>query len=166
MAQVHRLHPDADAGLSQLLMVIAAVSAIKVGQSAVLQMGAAGGPLLIDGPKLLRQLRLATMPQIERALRPLYNEVLISAYAALQSKHGIIARDDRPEVEFLRHARNASAHGNVFTLRRGEPVKPATWREKEITQQLSGQVLLYRFLKPGDVLQLVDDVFQVVDPQP
>ena len=165
MVQVHRLHPDADAGLSQFLMVIAAVSAIKVGQPAMLQFKGMGSPLLIDGPKLIRQLRQATMTQIERALRPLYNEVLISAYAALQSKHGVKAGDDRYEVEFLRHVRNASAHGNVFTLRGKEPRKPAVWRKKDITQQLNGTVLLYRFLKPGDVLQLIDEVFQLIDPQ-
>lgn len=165
MVQVHRLHPDANAGLSQILMVIAAVSAIKVGKPAILQFKGVGSPILIDGPKLIQQLRHATMTQIERALRSLYNELLISAYAALQHKHGVKAGDNRPEVEFLRHARNASAHGNIFTLKSKEPIKPAVWREMEITQNLIGKVLIYRFLKAGDLSQLIDDVFQLVDPQ-
>ena len=100
MAQVHRLHPDADAGLSQFLMVVAAVSAIKAGQPAMLQFKGVGGPLLIDGPKLIQQLRQATMTRIERALRPLYNEVLMSAYAALRRRHGVKAGDTGPRSSF------------------------------------------------------------------
>lgn len=38
--------------------------------------------------------------------------------------------------EFLRHCRNAAAHGGRFTLRHGEPRRPAVWRELEITRDL------------------------------
>ncbi|PZC49151.1 MAG: hypothetical protein C1O27_000520 [Chloroflexi bacterium] len=89
---------------------------------------------------------------------------MISAYQAIKDKHSIKACDDRPAVEFLRHVRNASAHGNVFYLKGKEPRKQAGWRGKEIIKPLDGTTLLYSFLKPGDVLQLVDDVFQLVDP--
>jgi hypothetical protein len=74
MVNVHRLHPDADAGLSQFLMVVAAVAAVKAGKPALVDVGATSGSLLIDGPRLISQMRKASIGQIERALRPLYNE--------------------------------------------------------------------------------------------
>lgn len=162
---IHRLHPDADAGLSQILMIPAAVFTVKVGTPANITFNAKTGSLQIDGPKLIKQLQAASQVEIEKALRPIFNEALISSYAALQAKHGIGPGDDRPEVQFLRHARNASGHGNVFNLLAGEPRKPAVWRGIEITSELNGAPFLYQFLKAGDVLRLIDDVFQLVDPQ-
>ena len=120
---------------------------------------------MIDGSRLMKQLENASLSEIEQTLRPTFNEALISSYAALQTNFGIGPSDDRPEVQFIRHARNASAHGNVFNLTKGEPRKPAIWRGIEITKELNGTTFLYKFLKAGDVLKLIDDVFQLVDPQ-
>lgn len=164
-ATVHRLHPDADAGLAQFLMVVAAVGAVKAGRPAILDMQGETDSFLINGPALIEQLMEASWGTVQRAIRPIFNEIIISAFATLQTKYGIKAGDARPEVEFLRHARNASAHGNVFTIRGKEPIMPAKWNGKEISRDLNGTVLIYKFLKPGDVLRLIDNVFQLVDPK-
>jgi hypothetical protein len=47
-----------------------------------------------------------------------------------------------PLWEFLRHCRNAAAHGGRFELRHGEPKRPATWRNLTITTGLAGTRLI------------------------
>ena len=65
--------------------------------------------------------------------------------------------DGSPGLEFLRHVRNAAAHGNRFNLMRGEPKRPAHFRDFEITgEDLNGKTLLFDFMLPGDVFDLFD----------
>ena len=63
-----------------------------------------------------------------------------------------------PELEFLRHVRNAVAHGNRFNIRSDEPKRPARFRGFEISQSLNGTELFWQFIGPGDVLDLLDEV--------
>ena len=65
--------------------------------------------------------------------------------------------------EFLRHCRNAAAHGGVFTFRGPKPLLPATWRGLSIERQMHGSLLFVDpptpgFLGPGDVLHLLADI--------
>jgi hypothetical protein len=62
-----------------------------------------------------------------------------------------------PEIEFLRHLRNAASHGGKFKLEKDEPRKPANWRKIEITKALQGKELL-GFISPGDVILLIQDI--------
>lgn len=61
----------------------------------------------------------------------------------------------RPECQFLRHLRNAVSHGNRFYFKRGQPNRPAKFKEFEITSALKGTPnVLFDFLWPGDVVDL------------
>jgi hypothetical protein len=73
------------------------------------------------------------------------------------------------EWEFLRHCRNAAAHGDVFDLRDGEPKQPAEWRGLRITRQLNGTRLFATddqegLLLPGDVILLYQDLQHKTEP--
>lgn len=72
-------------------------------------------------------------------------------------------RDTGPVWEFLRHCRNAAAHGGKFHLLHGEPTKPAYWGQMQLTTQLHGTPLFKEsggggLLSPGDVIRLLYDI--------
>ena len=70
--------------------------------------------------------------------------------------------DRSPELEFLRHVRNAVAHGNRFNITR--PLKlPASFRTYSISEALHGRRLLRDredegYLHAGDALALLDQL--------
>lgn len=71
--------------------------------------------------------------------------------------------DRGPDLEFVRHLRNAVGHGNRFDLRGGAPHRPArftgaTGSHFEVTPSLNGDWLLFDFMGPGDVC----DLFQFI----
>jgi hypothetical protein len=77
--------------------------------------------------------------------------------------------DNAPELQLVRHMRNAVAHGNQFRIDTGALRLPAHNRlafmkgfdnhsEFEITAELHGQAFLFDWMEPGDVL----DVFHSV----
>jgi hypothetical protein len=78
--------------------------------------------------------------------------------------------DRVPELELVRHLRNGIAHGNRFDIRNPDELKkfPAhnrdVWPKRpksaifEITPALDGQGVLFDFLGPGDVLELLGSV--------
>ena len=68
----------------------------------------------------------------------------------------------KPEMEFLRHIRNAVSHGNKFKFENDEPRRPAKFRQFEITKGLDGTVCVLGFLGLGDVLDLIDAVRALV----
>ncbi len=89
-------------------------------------------------------------------------------------------RDTGPLWEFLRHCRNASAHGGSFNLKYDEPRRPAEWGPFQITQELHGSrlfasrdesgVITQGLLHPGDPIRLLWDIEQAypkmkVEPQ-
>lgn len=73
--------------------------------------------------------------------------------------------DKGPLWEFLRHCRNAAAHGGTFNLLHGEPRRPASWGSFVITTQLQ-TTSLFRdaagggLLSPGDPIRLLWDIEQ------
>jgi hypothetical protein len=73
-----------------------------------------------------------------------------------------------PELQFLRHLRNASAHGNSFYWGQGNQRQrtlaslPLTWRGKRIESALEGATLYFDFLSPGDLFVLLEDISQLV----
>jgi len=81
--------------------------------------------------------------------------------------------DRGPDLEFVRHLRNGVAHGNQFSLRPGQPSRPAHFtgadqrfigdgttpvgsgRYFEIRPSLQGKAVLFDFIGPGDVCDLL-----------
>jgi hypothetical protein len=81
--------------------------------------------------------------------------------------------DRGPDLELLRHLRNGIAHGNRFNLRKGEPRRPAHFtgpdqrfldggttptgqsRFFEITPACQGKAVLFEFMGPGDIVDLL-----------
>jgi hypothetical protein len=73
--------------------------------------------------------------------------------------------DTGPLWEFLRHSRNAAAHGGAFNLRHDEPRRTACWGSFVITAKLQGTSLFKDaagagLLSPGDPIRLLWDIEQ------
>lgn len=66
---------------------------------------------------------------------------------------------NRPEREFLRHLRNASAHGNMWHFQRGEPRAVAQFNGFRLDASMhgTGPVLFDQF-GPGDVYDLLTTI--------
>ena len=67
--------------------------------------------------------------------------------------------------EFLRHCRNAAAHGGKFKLLHSEPRRPAQWGRFKIVNSLQGKSLFKEkdgkgLLSPGDPIRLLWDIEQ------
>jgi len=89
--------------------------------------------------------------------------------SAIISVHDEIKRraleDTAPDMEFLRHVRNACGHGNRFTFRNNEPRRPAMLRGLEIKQESDGfGPVLFDFITVGDAVLLLDSVTRRLDP--
>lgn len=86
--------------------------------------------------------------------------------------------DREPDLEFVRHLRNGVAHGNTFHFEGNQPTRPAHFTGPdqrllsdgrtstpvgqshtfEITSSLEGQQVLFGFMGPGDVCDLMQFV--------
>jgi hypothetical protein len=72
-----------------------------------------------------------------------------------------------PIWEFLRHCRNAVAHGGTLHFARTEPSRPAEWRSLVLTAELHGTPLHKKdgsgrgMLSPGDPILLLWDIEQM-----
>ena len=171
-SSIEKLHPDANAGISRFLAVFAAVGLTRIAKLGSelstrhprvdLIFQGHTGPLTIDALPLTCQLEAAKDVDVELALRPLFGAALTTAYGALKSKAGLTAKDDRPIVQFFRHVRNGISHNNMFDIRGDGPMRPAKWRGMEVTKSLNGTVVLYKFLRPADVLRLINDAYSEV----
>jgi hypothetical protein len=75
-----------------------------------------------------------------------------SAQMHLDTKH-----PSNELFQFMRHVRNAVAHGGYFDIRGKKPLAPATFRHLSITRELNG-TSLWHFIKMGDILDLMDDL--------
>jgi len=75
---------------------------------------------------------------------------------------------DLPELQFLYHLRNASAHNNLFywgnEQQRKKNVKkfPIQWRNKIIKEELENKKLYMDFISPGDLFVLLSDITSLV----
>ena len=108
---------------------------------------------------------------------PIFTKTLINSYRVftVAIKDIIWKEDDfkpylsRPELQFLKHLRNASAHSNKFYWGRGKERErvlkqlPLLWRGKEITKSLEGTEAFMEFVKPGDIFVLLADISALID---
>lgn len=88
----------------------------------------------------------------------------ITAYEAIR-----LRSIQTPTVEYLRHIRNASSHGNRFNLTANEPARPAVWRGHVIDHSLKGDAnplqgkqCFGEYFWIADILQLLWDVEQQI----
>lgn len=84
------------------------------------------------------------------------------------SAHGYF--DRAPELELLRHLRNGIAHGNRFRIdnpaslakfpahNRLAWIRSDTKADFEITPSIQGQTVLFDFMGPGDVIDILSSV--------
>lgn len=112
--------------------------------------------------------RARTDPAIGRELESVWLSGALLAVGDALAAHGYF--DRAPELEFLRHLRNGVAHGNVFRIDNPKSLTkyPAHNRlalvrgdlktEFEIVAGLNGQPVLFSYMGPGDVLDLLMSV--------
>ncbi|MGA9756431.1 MAG: hypothetical protein WBV23_14940 [Desulfobaccales bacterium] len=107
--------------------------------------------LLYNGPYVLRLTMLSA------------GSLLILAHECSKGKPW----HDRkaPLWEFLRHCRNAAAHGGLFTFQGKEPCNLAEWGHFRIERALLGTMLFkdekgFGLLSPGDPIRLLWDIEQ------
>lgn len=93
--------------------------------------------------------------------------LLITAKALLDDHYNNTEAQQRsPRVEFLRHCRNAAAHGGTFNLKAyGEPRAPAHWRGLVLAEDYHGDKLFKTpqeegHLQAGDPILLLWDIEQ------
>lgn len=79
------------------------------------------------------------------------------------------AKDAPKEIEFYRHIRNGSFHGNRFHFKKGEPRFTAKWRGLVIKKELEGKFIFRNsledsgfFLNHGDPLYLLADISKLL----
>jgi hypothetical protein len=127
----------------------------------VLVSGQANQTIQIDAEVLMRELAQNTSPLVSSLKQTAVGSLLIHAYAVTEP-----FRNKNPLWEFLRHCRNAAAHGGRFNLLNGEPHRPAVWGRFTITPAMQGTPLVATaeqspgLLAPGDPLRLLWDIEQ------
>ncbi len=95
-------------------------------------------------------------------MRRAMSSAIVSVHDEIKHRH---LEDTNPDLEFLRHIRNACSHGNRFTFRGNEPLRPAVLQDLEITAAQNGVgPVLFDFVSPGDVVLLLDSVTRRLDP--
>ena len=115
-------------------------------------------PVKVDTSALGTALLLDHDPAIQN-----FNLQSAGALAVVAWEHSASYRTQDPLWEFLRHVRNAAAHGGSFYFRGKEPSRPATWRGRAINRNLQGTPLFSApvatgFLGSGDLLHLLSDI--------
>lgn len=93
-----------------------------------------------------------------RNLEIIGNSLLIDLVLVGDAAKGAGLYDGTPEMEFMRHVRNAAAHGNSFHFAHNEPRRPAHFKGFVIDHALQGRKLLFEYMSTGDVFDLFDYV--------
>jgi hypothetical protein len=120
-----------------------------------------GAPIEIDVDELCREVH-GNHVYLMAHLLLAAGSILILADAVTRGQDW---RDRGPLWEFLRHCRNAAAHGGKFHFQNDEPKLPAAWGRFVISPQLQGSSLFkgadgVGMLSPGDPIRLLWDIEQ------
>lgn len=115
----------------------------------------------MDTDELGREL-VANLTYLSSALMRSAGSLLILAHEISKDEPW---HDQGPLWEFLRHSRNAAAHGGSFTLLHKEPKRIAQWGRFEITPGLNKTALFSSadgpgLISPGDSIRLLWDIEQ------
>ena len=120
-----------------------------------------GGHITVDVDEIARDI-VANSAYIAASTMLAAGSLLVLAHELSKGKPWY---DTGPLWEFLRHCRNAVAHGGTFTFRGAEPSRPAAWGIFNVTRQLQGTKLFkdaagQGMLSPGDPIRLLWDIEQ------
>lgn len=93
--------------------------------------------------------------------------VAVFAFESLKESDKYESIKDKTEVDFLRHLRNASAHGNSFNFidsRSGKLVDPGLveWKGKIIKKELQNKTAFPDFFAQGDFAYLFEDISKIL----
>lgn len=118
-------------------------------------------PIIVDIDEAAREFAYNATYLLDYALKSAAS-VLILAHELSKDRPW---HDTGPLWEFLRHCRNAAAHGGRFNLVNGEPRRGAQWGAFNITAALHGTALFRSkdspgMLGPGDPIRLLWDIEQ------
>ena len=98
--------------------------------------------------------------------RALASVLAIQASRTLEERLGVAKwlhlRQSNPSAEYLRHVRNACAHGARWNFRPHEPSRLAEWRGNRLSREMHGYPLWGPQFTRGDLLLLLWDVEQAV----
>jgi hypothetical protein len=143
---------------------VAAAARVLSSSGVTALMGEPSAASLVDQPIKVDVSKLANVvfSDSEPAVRN-FNLQSAGALAILAWKHTESIHTHAPIWEFLRHVRNAAAHGGRFHFLGNEPSRPAVWRAKTIDRSLQGTPIFAApvntgFLGTGDVLYLLADI--------
>jgi hypothetical protein len=93
-----------------------------------------------------------------------YQRMIFGSLLVLAWEFTLEAHTYDPIWEFLRHCRNAAAHGGYFKFKWTEPSRPAAWKSLEIIKSMQALPLFTEgtrgFLHFGDPLLLLWDIEQ------
>ena len=115
-----------------------------------------GVGIQFDGGEMTRVMQAPDAPELRIAVGQV-SRVFVAAIwdlFATQETYPSIANE--PEIQFLRHVRNACAHDGRFNFT--ELKHAARWRDKQITMAAVGTIALPGFLADGDLVLLMLDI--------
>ena len=112
--------------------------------------------IMFDGGDMTRVMQSPSAPALAIAVGQVSRMFVAAMWDTLtaQGKYPSIATE--PEIQFLRHLRNACAHDGRFNFT--ELKHPAQWRGKQITMTEAGTIALPGFLADGDLMLLMLDI--------
>jgi hypothetical protein len=123
--------------------------------------------IIIKSKSILEDIHKEGLKDVEslrRSFNHLNSMFLSAMWDTLRSHSTYEKIATKPEVQFLRHLRNAAAHDGRFNF--SELRHRATWRSKEITLDMIDKPVFPNFLKPGDPVLIVLDIDRLYFEQP
>jgi hypothetical protein len=123
-------------------------------------------PALEFDPREIQRLIRANVISLNTITDYLTYMLINGAYESLQNNYDEQAwlqlRLAHPEIEFLRHVRNAASHGGRWYFTDREPSRPANWRGKSIDKNMHDKLLFVADFPPGDIFVLLSDIEQLL----
>ena len=102
-----------------------------------------------------------TLPQLEA--ESLLSCMLVNTSYESLTKAQQKGIQTHKEGEFFRHSRHAASHGNKWTFRGKEPVRPAEWRGVVLDRpNFQDKPFIHGTLTPGDLLFLLGDIEKIL----
>jgi hypothetical protein len=134
-----------------------------------------------EGPTFMQHIKsdgdYYVVEDIDQAILPLLSRPtnnldalvlpLIAAIIVIGDLVKNLGLDERtPLIEFVRHIRNGLGHGNKFTFEGKKTLREARFQSFVITRDLEGEKVLFGYLGPGDIFQMLDDLAQYLRTMP
>ena len=92
--------------------------------------------------------------------------VTVFAFESLKNSENYSDIENETVVIFLRHLRNAAAHGNSFNFKNrfGQLIDPGEieWKGKIIRKELQDQTAFPEFFRQGDFAHLFEDISKIL----